>query len=90
MIFALTLDGHEEMSPREVREEEEKKKHSFGSSKSLSCSSVADEEAYLSDFPFLFQVLFLNLLLNYCHRCWLNVCFGDAPTASKSVSEKNG
>lgn len=56
MIFALTLDGHEEMSPREVSEEEKKKPHSFGSSKSLSCSTVADEEAYLSDFPFPFQV----------------------------------
>lgn len=41
-------------------------------------------------FHSLFRFLFLNLLLNYCHRCWLNVCFGDAPTASKSVSEKNG
>lgn len=73
-----------------------KKKHSFGSSKSLSCNSVSDEKADLSVsakftvFLFPFQVLFLNLLHNYCHQCQLSVCFGDAPTASKSVSEKNG
>lgn len=72
------------------------KKYYFGSSKSLSYKTVSDEEADLSVsakftvFPFPFQVLFSNLLQNYCHWCQLSVCFGDAPTASKSVSRKNG
>lgn len=94
VILALTAHGYEDMSLREVRAVWEKgKKHSFGSS---SYNTVSDEEADLSVrakftvFPFPFQVLFSNLLQNYCHRCQLSVCFGVAPTASKSVSEKNG
>lgn len=100
MILALTVRGYEDMmslQEKYVAVWEKKKKlnkNSSGSSKSLSYSAISDKadlsvSAKFTVFPFPFRVLF-SYLQNYCHRCQLSVCFGDAPTASKSVSEKNG
>lgn len=70
----------------------------MGPPRALNYNTVSDEEADPSVgakftifpplFPF-FQVLFLNLHRNYCHRCQPSVCFGDAPTSSERVSEES-
>ena len=55
MILVLTAHSYEDISPREARavwekkeRKKEKKKHSLGYFRSLSCNTVSDEEADLS------------------------------------------
>lgn len=100
VIMALTVHGYENISQREVHAVREKlkktkKQPSPGFSMSLSYNTVSEDadlsvSAKFTVFPFPFLVLFSNLLQNHCHWCQLSVCFGDAPIASKSVSQKNG